>query len=304
MLSDSALSSQARSGVGAVAGAFFIWGLLPLYLKPLTTIPALQIAAWRYLMGCVFVFGWIIWRGELAQVRRAFTTPRLCARLALTASLLAVNWVLYAWGVSHGQVLTSSLGYFINPLVNVLLGVLILSERLNRMQWLAVALATAGVTALTINTGQLPWIALALAITFSVYGLLRKTADVAALPGLAVETLLVAPLALAYMSWLQAQQGDVLDHSFWATVLLVLSGVVTVVPLALFNYGARHISYATVGMLQYIGPTLQFLTGVFIYKEALTPARLMCFSLIWLALIIYAGDSWWRSRSLRSVSAT
>jgi chloramphenicol-sensitive protein RarD len=122
--------------------------------------------------------------------------------------------------------------------------------------------------------------------------------------GLAVETLLVAPLALAYLSWQQTQQGNVLDHSFWVTVLLAMSGVVTVVPLALFNYGARHITYATVGMLQYIAPTLQFLIGVFIYKEALTPARLMCFSLIWLALIIYAGDSWWRSRSLRPANAT
>ena len=298
------MSSQTRNGIAAAAGAFFIWGMLPLYLKPLTAVSAMQIAAWRYLTGCIFVFGWISWRGELAQVSRALTTPRLCARLAITASLLAVNWVLYAWGVSHGQVLTTSLGYFINPLVNVLLGVIILSERLNRMQWLAVTLAAAGVTILTIHTGQLPWIALVLAVTFSTYGLLRKTTDVAPLPGLAVETLLVAPLALAYMSWQQTQQGDVLNHSFLPTLLLVLSGVFTVVPLALFNYGARHISYATIGMLQYIGPTLQFLIGIFMYKEALSPARLMCFSLIWLALIIYAADSWWRSRSQSSLGAS
>ncbi len=302
MSSSATLPTQSRNGVSAVAGAFFIWGLLPLYLKPLTSIPALQIAAWRYLMGCIFVFGWVSWRGELAQVRRAFTTPRLCMRLVATAGLLAVNWVLYAWGVSHGQVLTTSLGYFINPLVNVMLGVLILSERLNRMQWLAVALAASGVTILTINTGQLPWIALVLAISFSSYGLLRKTTDVAPLAGLAVETLVVVPIALLYMSWQQTQHGEVLNHSFWQTLLLVLSGIFTVVPLALFNYGARHISYATVGMLQYIGPTLQFLTGVFIYREALSPVRLMCFSLIWLALIIYAGDSVWRSRGMRSLN--
>lgn len=291
---------SARSGGIAVAGAFFIWGLLPLYLKPLTALSALQISAWRYLMGCVFVFGWVSWRGELAQVRRAFSTPLLCVRLTITSSLLALNWIVYAWGVSHGQVLTTSLGYFINPLVNVLLGILILSERLNRMQWLAVALAATGVVALTINAGELPWIALALALTFSLYGLLRKTADVAPLPGLTVETLLVAPLALAYMGWQQSQHGDVLDHSTWVTVLLLLSGVITVVPLALFHYGARRINYATVGMLQYIGPTLQFLVGIFIYHETLSRARLGCFALIWLALVIYAGDSWWRSRALRT----
>lgn len=301
MTSHPDISSQSvRSGVGAVAGAFFIWGLLPLYLKPLTAISALQIAAWRYLMGCVFVLGWVSWRGELAQVRHAFSTPRLCARLTLTASLLAGNWILYAWGVSHGQVLTTSLGYFINPLVNVLLGVVVLSERLNRIQWLAVALATTGVAALTINTGELPWIALGLALSFSIYGLLRKTAEVAPLPGLTVETLLVAPFALAYMSWQQQQQGGVLNHSLWVTTLLLLSGVITVVPLALFNYGARRINYATVGMLQYIGPTLQFLIGILVYQEALSRARLACFALIWLALIIYAGDSWWRSRVLRA----
>lgn len=290
-------SRQTRNGVIATAGAFFIWGTLPLYMKPLTHVPAMQIAAWRYLMGCIFVFAWVSLRGELAQVRHAFATPYLRRRLTLTASLLAMNWTLYAWGVSNGQVLNTSLGYFINPLVNILLGVLILSERLNPLQWLAVALAASGVLALTIHASQFPWIALVLAVSFSSYGLLRKTTDVAPLPGLAVETLLVGPFALAYMSWQQMQLGNVLDHAFWPMLLLVLSGVITVVPLALFNYGARHISYATVGMLQYIGPTLQFLTGVFIYKEALTPARLMCYSLIWLALLIYAGDSWWRMRS-------
>jgi chloramphenicol-sensitive protein RarD len=296
-------SSQTRNGVIAAAGAFFIWGTFPLYMKPLTYVPAMQIAAWRYLMGCIFVFTWVSLRGELAQVGRAFATPRLRWRLMLTASLLAMNWTLYAWGISNGQVLNTSLGYFINPLVNILLGVLILSERLNPLQWLAVALAACGVLALTFHASQFPWIALVLAVSFSSYGLLRKTTDVAPLPGLTVETLLVGPFALVYMSWQQMQHGNVLDHSFWPMVLLVLSGVITVVPLALFNHGTRLINYATVGMLQYIGPTLQFLTGVFIYKEPLSAERLLCYALIWLALIIYAGDSWWRMRSLRASSA-
>lgn len=288
--------TQTLSGLMAVFSAFLIWGLLPLYLKPLNSLPALQIAAWRYLMGCVVVMGWIAWRGELNQVWRTLVTPVLLRRLALTATLLAINWTLYAWGIAHGQVLLSSLGYFINPLVNVLLGVIVLSERLNRAQWIAVAIATSGVLLLTVQAGQLPWIALALAGTFSLYGLLRKVSPVAPLTGLAVETLLVAPLACGYLLLSQQQPGDALNHSTLMLVLLAFSGIVTVVPLTLFNYGARHINYATVGMLQYIGPTLQFLIGVFIYKETLTPARLACFGLIWLALAIYAADGIWRNR--------
>ncbi len=288
----------ARNGVTAVSVAFLIWGLLPLYLKPLIEVPALQIAAWRYLMGCVVVVAWVAWRRELSQVWRAFATPRLLARLALTSALLASNWTLYAWGIAHGQVLLTSLGYFINPLVNVLLGVVVLSERLNRAQWTAVALATGAVLALTLQTGELPWIALALAATFSLYGLLRKTAAAAPLTGLAVETLLVCPLAGVYLLFTQAQNLT-LHYSPLMMVLLAGSGIMTIVPLALFNYGAQRINYATVGMLQYIGPTLQFLTGVFIYKEALSDARLLCFGLIWVALAIYAGDSLWRSRVLR-----
>ena len=290
---------RARSGVIAIVGAFFIWGLLPLYLKPLTSIPALQIAAWRYLMGCGVVLGWMTWRRELPQMWLAFATPRLLGRLTITASLLAVNWTIYAWGVANGQVLLTSLGYFINPLVNVLLGVLVLSERLNRVQWSAVTIAAIGVVTLTVQTGHAPWISLALAVTFSLYGLLRKTAAVAPLPGLAVETLLVSPLALGYLLLMQQQQGAVLEHSTLVLVLLAFSGVVTVVPLTLFNYGAQRINYATVGMLQYIGPTLQFMVGIFIYKEALSPARLACFAVIWLALAIYAADALWRSRAMR-----
>jgi chloramphenicol-sensitive protein RarD len=294
--SDHTAQLAARRGVLAVACAFFIWGLLPLYLKPLNHVSALQIAAWRYLMGCLTVVGWIAWRGELAQVWAAFAHRALLPRLCLTASLLAVNWTLYAWGIANGQVLLTSLGYFINPLVNVLLGVAVLSERLNNAQRIAVSLALLAVIGLTVLTGKLPWIALVLAVTFSLYGLLRKTASVSPLAGLAVKTLLVAPLACGFLLFTQQQQGHVFDHSLPVMLLLAFSGVVTIVPLTLFNYGAQRINYATVGMLQYIGPTLQFITGVFIYKEALSGDRLACFGLIWLALLIYAGDSLLRAR--------
>ncbi|MGE0114631.1 MAG: EamA family transporter RarD [Steroidobacteraceae bacterium] len=291
---------RTRNGVLAVVGAFAIWGILPLYLKPLNSIAALQIAAWRYLMGCMTVIGWVAWRGELPQVWHIFTRPALLRPLVLTAVLLAVNWTLYAWGVSHGQVLFTSLGYFIGPLVNVLLGILVLSERLNRAQWTAVIIAAAGVVILTVQTGHLPWLSLVLAVTFSLYGLLRKMAAAGPLPGLAVETLLMAPLAGIYLLLMQHQHGDFAHYSALMLVLLFCSGIVTVVPLTLFNYGAQRIDYATTGMVQYLGPTLQFLIGVFVYKEALSSARLLCFAMIWLALAIYAGDGLWRSRAMRA----
>ena len=302
MPSSSAVHHPARSGVIATLSAFFIWGLLPLYLKPLHAVAALQITAWRCLMGGVFAVGWLVWRGEFAKVRAALANPSVRWRLLGSATLLSVNWILYAWSVAHGQVLTASLGYFINPLVNVLLGVVVLSERLNWLQWLAVTLATAAVAWLTISSGELPWIALVLASTFSLYGLLRKIAAVEALPGLAAETLLVMPAALIYLVCSEALQGDVLHHSVLEQVLLIIAGPVTAIPLVLFAFGARRINYATVGMLQYIAPTLQFIVGVMIYRESLSSARLVCFSLIWLALAIYAGDSVWRSRALRALA--
>jgi chloramphenicol-sensitive protein RarD len=170
------------------------------------------------------------------------------------------------------------------------------------MQWLAVALATAGVALLTIESGQVPWLALVIACTFSFYGLIRKTVAVEALPGLAAETLMLTPVGLAFLCWRQTQYGDVIQHSPWVTVLLLLSGLITAVPLVLFAYGVRRIGYATVGMLQYIGPTMQFILGLVVFKETLKPERLICFVLIWAALVIYAGDSVWRSRASRALA--
>lgn len=283
--------SATRLGVMATACAFFIWGLLPLYLKPLNGIAALQIAAWRYTMGLVTLLTWLSLRGELAALWQVLKQPHLMGRLTLTGALLAINWTLYAWGVAHGQVLVTSLGYFINPLVNVLLGIVVLAERLNGRQWLAVAIAALSVLGLTIHTGHLPWLALSLAVTFSVYGLLRKTTPVAPLIGLTCESLIYAPLALAYLLYCAHQQGSVWPTADLQQGLLLLSGVVSIVPLGLFNFGARRISYASVGMLQYIGPTLQFLIGYFIYHEVVSRDAMLCFMGIWLALLIYAADS-------------
>jgi len=293
-----ATSSQTDTrGLAAAAGAFFIWGLLPLYLKLLHAVPVLQVTAHRLTWGCLFALGWLALRRELGHVWVALSNPRVLVRLMASATLIGINWVIYVWGVANNHVVETSLGYFINPLVNVLLGVVVLSERLNRAQWTAVTIAAAGVVYLTWSAGHPPWIALALAITFSLYGFVRKVVQVDSLAGLGSETLLLLPLGLGYLIWCEAAGSGVLAHTDWFTnLLLVLSGPITAVPLVLFAFGARRIPYSTVGLLQYIGPTLQLLLGVFIFHEPFSGPRVIGFALIWSALAIYAGDGVWRSR--------
>jgi chloramphenicol-sensitive protein RarD len=285
-----------RHGLYAGAGAFFIWGLFPLLMLPLQAIAAPRIAACRGITGCLTLLALLGWRSQLAEVWRTCMNSRLLARLCLSALLLTGNWTLYAWGVTHHQVVLTSLGYFINPLVNVLLGVAVLSERLNRAQWITVALACAAVVGLTLDAGQPPWIALALAGAFSLYGLVRKTTPVSPMTGLTIETLVMLPPATAYI-WFTRQPGEWQMQPVAVLITLGLSGLASVIPLTLFNFSAQRINYTTVGMLQYIAPTLQFITGLTIYHEALSPARLGCFVVIWLALTLYAADALLRSRN-------
>jgi chloramphenicol-sensitive protein RarD len=285
-------------GLAAGSAAFAIWGLFPLYLHPLSGVPATQVIAHRIAWSCVFLFGWMALRGELGRLTATLTNPTLLVRLTLTALLISCNWLVYVWGVTHQHIVETSLGYFINPLVNVVLGVAVLHERLNRAQWLAVALATIAVAYLTVLAGHPPWIACFLALTFSLYGLLRKVISVDALPGLASETLLLLPLAAVYLGWCQVEGTGALGSSGAAIdALLVGSGLVTAIPLLLFAYGARRLPYSTVGVLQYIAPSLQLLCGVAVYHEHFGPARALGFALIWAALVIYAADGLWRVRS-------
>jgi chloramphenicol-sensitive protein RarD len=288
---------SARSGLAAAAGAFLMWGLLPLYLKPLGSVPTLQIMGHRIVWCCLLVFLWLAMRGELGTVRRALTDERTRWRLVASAVLISLNWLGYVWAVGHGHVVEASLGYFINPLLNVLLGVVVLSERLNRAQWVAVALAAVGVAYLTVVTGRPPWIALYLAATFGTYGLIRKVVAVDAVPGLATETLLLAPLAIGWLAWCQHTGTGAMGHmSTGIDALLIGSGLVTALPLALFAYGARRIPLSTVGIVQYIGPTLQFLTGILVFREPFSATRAVGFVIIWSALAVYVGDSLWRNR--------
>lgn len=297
--------AEAARGFFAALSAFTLWGLMPLYLRPLAQVEALQIMANRALWCCVVCIGWLGVRGELQHVRTALSHPRTRATLMVSALCASTNWLLYAWAVTHGHVIEGSLGYFINPLVNVLLGVLVLGERLNRVQTASVALAGVGVAYITWITGRPPWIALTLAGTFGLYGLLRKVVKVDALAGLAAETALIAPAVALYLVYVELDGRAVLFHAPSAiTALLLAGGVITAVPLALFSYGARRIPYSALGLLQYVGPTLQLMFGVWLYGEVMSPQRLAGFSLIWLALALYAGDGMIRRRAQNKLVAS
>jgi chloramphenicol-sensitive protein RarD len=289
--------SAATEGFAAAVAAYLLWGVFPLYLRPLLGVPPLQIIAHRIVWSSLLVVALLALRAEIGKLRAALADPPLCRRLALTATLISINWLTYVWGVSHARVVETSLGYFINPLVSVLLGVVVLGERLARLQWLAVAVAATAVAVLTVAAHGPPWIALILAVSFALYGLLRKMMSVDALPGLGAETLLLAPIALAYLIWCEAQGTGAFAHTTWLRdALLIGGGPVTAVPLFLFAYGARRIPYSTVGLLQYLSPTLQLACGVFVFGEPFTGARAGGFALIWLALLIFAADGLRRAR--------
>jgi chloramphenicol-sensitive protein RarD len=290
-------------GLAAGAAAFTIWGTLPIYLHELKDVPALQIIAHRIAWSCFFILAFMLVRGELGELRRTVRQPALLGRLVVTALLITNNWLVYVWAATHGHIVETSLGYYINPLVNVVLGIFFLHERLNRVQWTAVALAAIAVSYLTLEAGRPPWIAITLALSFSLYGLMRKVMSVEALPGLATETLVLLPVAAAYLLWCEHAGSGALGHSsMQVNALLVGAGLVTALPLFLFAYAARLLPYSTVGVLQYIGPSLQLLSGVLLFHESFTGARAAGFALIWLALLLYAADGV-RTARLNSVAA-
>jgi chloramphenicol-sensitive protein RarD len=273
--------------------AYIIWGLFPLYFKVIQDVPALQIVAHRALWAALFGAALLlVWKhpGWLRELR---DHPRRFAVLTFSGLLIASNWLVYVWAVNNERMLEASLGYYINPLVNVLLGMLLLGERLRRLQWLAVGLASLGVAQQVWQVGSLPWVSLVLALTFGFYGLIRKQAPVAALPGLVVETWLLLPLAVG---WLLLNPTAISSQpAFWATteaLWLIAAGPITLVPLVCFNAAARHLPYITLGFLQYIAPTLVLLLAVFVFGEHFDPSKLLAFICIWAGLAIYSLDAW------------
>ncbi|HVK93648.1 MAG TPA: EamA family transporter RarD [Noviherbaspirillum sp.] len=291
-------------GIIYAATAYALWGVFPLYFKSLQEIPPVEILLHRMLWSLAFVVIVLAWRRQWAWLRDVLRQPKVLAGFAVSALLLSGNWFLYIWAVNNGHVVESSLGYFINPLFNVLLGSLLLGERLRRLQWAAVALAACGVAWLTWQSGSLPWIALLLAGSFGLYGLLRKTAALGALEGLALETLLLFPLAAAYLIGLTLQGGNSFAGASTGTQwLLVAAGPITAIPLLLFAAGARRIPLSLLGLLQYIGPTLQLLLGVWLYHEPFGGARLAGFALIWGALAVYSLEGLWQNWAGKTAKA-
>lgn len=281
-----------NKGIIYAAAAYVIWGLLPLYWKALGDVPAGQILSHRIVWSLVFVGLVLTVRHNWGWLRGALHRPRVLLTFALSGTLLAINWFTYIWGVNAGFIVETSLGYFINPLVNVLLGFLILKERLRPAQWLALSVALAGVLYLTVSYGAFPWIAMTLAFSFGVYGLIRKTAPLNSAEGLFLETSVLFLPAFGFLLLQEARGIGALAHSSPTTNLLLIgAGVVTSVPLLLFASGARRITLTSLGLLQYIAPTLQFLIGVLIYNEEFGPARMIGFGLIWLALVLYSAES-------------
>ena len=280
-------------GVASALGCFGLWGAFPIYFKLLGHVPALEVLAHRVLWSAVLLLGLILAQGQWSALLAEFRNRRRRHFYLVTALLISGNWLLYIWAVQHGRILEASLGYYINPLVNVLLGVLVLHERLNPRQWAAIALAVGGVLVLVICHGVLPWISLTLALSFGSYGLLRKKAGHAATLGLCMETVLLTPVALLFLAILAALGAGALGAVDGRTDLLLLAaGPVTVVPLLLFLQATRLLRLSTVGLVQYLTPTLQFLLAVALYREPFTRIHLAAFGCIWLALALYSADAW------------
>lgn len=288
-----------RAGLAYAALAFTWWGLFPLYFRLVTTVAPSEILAHRIVWSLVFLLGVLAWRRQWAWLAPLWRQPKVLAAFGASALLLSINWLTYLWAVNNGHVLDASLGYFINPLVNVLLGYTVLSERPRRAQWVALTIAAVGVLWLTFAAGRLPWIALVLAASFGGYGLMRKIAVLGPLEGLALETILLAPfavLALGFWTWQGSGSfpADDLGTNLW----LMAFGPITAIPLLLFAAGARRLPLTTLGLMQYIGPTLQFLVGVWVFHEPFTPTRLVGFGCIWAALLLYSLDGWRASSRL------
>ncbi|MBI5771020.1 MAG: EamA family transporter RarD [Verrucomicrobia bacterium] len=294
--------AHARTGALAAALCYFLWGLVPLYWKQLAGINPVELIAHRHLWSLVFVLVIIAAQGRFGETRAALGTVRGVGVNVLSASLLTTNWLVYVWGVNTGHVIETSLGYFLVPLVNVAVGRFVLHEHLRRLQWLAIGLAAAGVTLMMIQLGRPPWIALVLAGSWGAYSLMRKQSPLGSLTGLTVETLLLAPLAIGFLLWQHHTGAGALGRVNFAQHLLVLSsGVITAVPLLLFAFGARRIRLSTMGLLQYIAPSVQFVIALAVYHEPLA-GRGPSFALIWAGLALYTADNLWAQR--RAPAAT
>ncbi len=282
---------ESRRGLLHGATAYVLWGLLPLYFQLINRVDSGEIVAQRVLWSVSLLVLLVTALRRLGSLWKGIRTPRVLAMLTASALLIATNWLIYVWAVLHHQVLATSMAYFLNPLLNIAMGVALLGERLTRAQAVAVLLAGAGVAVLALGAGGGLWISLTLALSFALYGLIRKFAPVEAFEGLTIETILLAPLAIGYLVWLSHDGGASFGQDVEITVLLVLAGPLTTVPLVLFAVAARQLRMATLGILQFIAPSLQFLLAITLFGEHLDGQRLLSFGLIWAGLAVYVVSS-------------
>ena len=284
-------ASDTRDGVIAGLAAYLMWGFLPVYFKTVGAVDPLEVLTQRVIWAIPFGALILAFRSQWPEVRRALTHRAMLGWLTLSAVFIAINWFIYIWAIQDERIFETSLGYYINPLTNMLVGVLFLGERLRRLQSVAVILAAIGVLVLTVSGGQVPWVALALALTFTVYAVIRKKVVIGGMPGLFVETILLAPFALAWFLWLLST-GDAMFGSSGAalTFWLVMAGPITAFPLLCFAIAARRLPLTTIGFMQFLAPTLQFGTGIY-YGEPLTVPHLVCFGFIWTAVVVFSYDT-------------
>jgi chloramphenicol-sensitive protein RarD len=285
------MTSAARLGFVAALGAYLMWGSLPLYIRAMQHVGAFELLAHRVIWSIPTAVILIALAANWRDVRAAFSPGKL-KWLALSGVLIGANWSVYIWAVNAGHTMEASLGYYINPLVNVLFGMLFFAERLRIAQWVAVAMAATGVAVMAFAFGHVPWVALALCGTFACYSVIRKQVAIDSRAGFLVEVALLAPVAVAWLTWFATTQpgGRWMGEGGWDIPLLIAAGPVTAFPLILFALAAKRLKLSTMGMMQYIGPTLQFFIAVFIFKEAFTPAHAVAFGFIWTALAVFTAD--------------
>jgi chloramphenicol-sensitive protein RarD len=297
-------NGAATRGFLFALSAYGLWGLLPLFLKAVDHLPAVEVLAHRILWSVPIAGALLLALARTADVKAALRSPRTLAMAALTATLISVNWGIYVWAIASGRTVEAALGYYINPLMTVALGAVFLGERLSRMQIVAVALAVAAVGILTLETGGLPWISLVLASSFAVYGFLRKTLPIGPSQGFFLEVLILAVPSLAYVGWLSAKG---VSHFIPAQpvdmLLLVLCGPATAIPLLLYGFGAKLLRISTIGIMQYIAPTMVFLIAVFVFREPFSVWKMVAFLLIWTALALYSWSMFFGRPVSKRVSA-
>lgn len=283
--------AEVRSGVILGLVAYTLWGVFPVYFKWIGSVAALEVLGHRVVWAVPFGALIILARRQWPEVRRALLDRSMVAWLALAALCISVNWLIYIWAVQHDRIFEASLGYYINPLMYVMVGVAILGERLRRLQIMAVVFASVGVLFLAIGGGVFPWVALSLAALFTAYGVIRRQISIGAMPGLFIETSLLFPVAFVWLSWLIAhEQAAIASGDAGLSFLLVLAGPVTVIPLLLFALAAKRLTLTSIGFMQFLAPTLQFFTGLY-YGEQLTTAHMVCFACIWVAVVFFSYDA-------------